>query len=194
MSIEISEVHLTGRLRDFTPVQQRQMATWLGYYGERGDNHAGVVRSAELVVARANQGAIWPVAKATIDGMIDKATGLRSYAPLDTDGWGEKVGYTLCRLGPFQLLDGCFFVYGDGSISVGYDNTGFVVAEDDSATILHPPTRFAFQLPEKEYDLTFRQNRAITGRTLFFYRLVQACTAILEAEAATQQAEKGGEA
>lgn len=197
--VELHELSLVGRLQDFTRCQQNQMAEWVRYYMER-DGHCGpgVVESARRIVARANQGSIWPVSVATIDGLIDKRTGLRGDLDMSEEHIVEKVAYTLCTTDAFQLLDHCFMVYGDGSIMVAYETTGFIVDHTDSSIIMHPETRFSFQLTELDYDLGYGRKviidgceLPITSRTLFFYRLVQACTAILES---ALQPTEGGDA
>ena len=186
MSIRLDEIKWIGRLSEFTRMQQEQMARWLDYDTNVGYD-PGVIGSAERVIGRANQGSMFCFAKVVIDGLLDKRTGLDPNHSLE-----ERVSVLLAKNG-FDKLDHHFMLYGDGSLMVGYEHTGFMVAHDSPRTIIHPATRFAFRLPELEYDMRFGRGAPISGRSLFFYRLVQACTGIIAVDSlsdALEEAEK----
>jgi len=181
VSALIEEVGYFGKLEDFTAYQKRQMANWLASYSSRGMLGIGLIRSCEAVVKRAAQGSSYYATEKIIKSMLDERTGLDGRKGLE-----DQLAIAILDGGakPCNLLDSHFFNYGDGSITVGYDHTGFMIAHDDNSVVAHPETRFTIHLPEPEFDLSYSQQAAlvVTGRTLFFYRLVQACQGILDAE------------
>lgn len=174
----INEAEYASSLGDFSRDQKQQIARWLAC-----DNNIncdpGVIESARRVVTRSTQQGTFDFAEIAIRGLLDAGTGLDGSRSLE-----ERLAITL--MGPSvtcDLLDWCFTVYGDGSLMVGYEHTGFMI-DCETATVIHPASRFSFQLAEKHYDLSFGQKVGITGRTLFFYHLAKACAEIVQADAA----------
>lgn len=183
MSALLDEAEYFGKLEDFTLAQRWQMAHWLEHSYDSG---IGVDQSCQAVVSRADQGSMYYVVDKIIRALITERTGLDSSRSVD-----ELVAVALLQGGksPCDQLDYFFMRYGDGSLMFGYEHTGFVVAHDDSSLVIHPATRFSIQLQEQSYDLSYGQQQGVTGRTMFCYHLVQACRALLAAQA---QGEKGG--
>lgn len=184
MSVQLSEIGYVGELSAFTRSQQQQMAHWLDY--DTNISHdPGIVGTCELILARSNQGSSFYMADKIIRALIDERTGLDGRKGIE-----DAACIALLDGGraPCNLLDSHFFNYLDGSITVGYDHTGFMLDLDNSSVVIHPATRFSIQLPEQNYDLSYSQKAVgVTGRTLFFYRLTQACQSIL-ASAANEKA------
>ena len=176
MSALIEEAKYFGEIADYTQAQRNQIAHWLQHSYDTG---IGIIQSCQAVVTRANQGSMFYMVDHTIRALITERTGLDS-----TRSFEDKVAIALMQGGasPCDKLDGHFMRYGDGSLMFGYEHTGFVLAHDDSSLVIHPATRFSIQLQEPSYDLAYGQRSVVTGRTLFFYHLVHACSAILEAE------------
>lgn len=69
------------------------------------------------------------------------------------------------------ILDHAFTVYGNGSISVGYYDTGFIISNiiGQQTMIVHAVSRIGFYLPESGYDLSWEQKTdgELSGRTKF---------------------------
>lgn len=181
MSALLEEAKYFGKLEDFTPTQRSQMGHWLEHSYDSG---IGVIQSCRAVVSRADQGSMYYMVDRIIRALITEGTGLDSGRSFE-----ERVAVALLQGGksPCAKLDGDFMRYGDGSLMVGMEHTGFVVAHDDDSLVIHPATRFSIQLQERSYDLSYGQKTAVTGRTLFFYHLVQACRAILAAEESSRE-------
>lgn len=183
MSIELFEIGYVESLTDFSHSQKKQMADWLASHHERHMLGIGIIRSCEAIVSRANQGSSLCMSEKIIKSLLDDRV------PLDTrNGLEDRAAILLIDGGkkPCSLLDNHFSNYRDGSIMVGYEHTGFMIDRDTNSVVIHPETRFAIHLPEDSYDLSHGQDnppRALiaTGRTLFFYRLAQACKLVLDA-------------
>ena len=158
---------------DFTRNQKDQMMKWL-MYDQNISKDPGVYGSCKKVINRANQGSTFIVAESTMNRLIDHRP------PEDT--LREAISHKLCSLGKYESLDHNFFVYGDGPITVGYEDTGFMVDWENDNTIIHPQTFFKFQLPEERYGIFGEKVsfNGVSGRSLFFYRLTQACQAIYD--------------
>lgn len=80
------------------------------------------------------------------------------------------------------ILDWVFTVYGNGSIYVGYDDTGFILSNmiGQKTMIINAVSGIGFYLPEDGYDLSFNQPPTVelSGRTIFCRDLFSLATTL----------------
>jgi hypothetical protein len=132
----------------------------------------GLINSLRIITERANQGSAYTMLHDTLEGRVPAGM--------------EALFFSDALLRAYySILDNVFFIYLDGSIAVGYHNTGFKLAEDchGDMYIHHPESGHLFYLPQPRYDLAYGQTEgALTGRTQFCHDLFEMAFKYLSSE------------